>query len=475
MRSGSDRKLLEIARRFVLRTKNWPGLKNIYQGGYDLGLSLATSGLKSHRDVLAVLLRRGREGRNWVPGLSDYDLTILTDPIEPSQMMRFLEETWAKYKRMKRVLPQLGETEIMNTDEFADFLTFGPMPSGALKYREPLFVRPGATQVDNLQQTFRHSGEREVILDALSRYVWFFFPAWLHHASDTSHLTRRRAEHLLGSIVKRLQHLGVSSEMQDHEHFDSDILKAFDDLSRVCTRITASTEEVEAAFDPGIWKNVEDALPSVKEFASAAVREAKVEQCSVILWISYMSTDKMNLAFVIPDETPRNRLWKLVTTLGALHRKTNGLWKTFFTNGNLQPYFPSIPWPVVVSRSMWKCWRELAPFVGAAVGANGRTLMGPDDASHGMPSMAALRRGTEIQYAAILPLKNNWRPLPGPATPQLYEAMINQLEGYASVASGAILMSPTPHRFESTLAGYRAVCQQLEVVRKTLTTYSVVP
>ena len=87
---GTDWSFVEIARRFVLKTNNWPGLRGLYHQGYELGLSFTTSRLKSLPDILAVLLRVGEDGRTWVPGLSDYDLTLLTERFDAPRTIRFL-------------------------------------------------------------------------------------------------------------------------------------------------------------------------------------------------------------------------------------------------------------------------------------------------------------------------------------------------------------------------------------------------
>ena len=118
---------------------------------------------------------------------------------------------------------------------------------------------------------------------------------------------------------------------------------------------------------------------------------------------------------------------------------------------------------------MWNCWRELSPFNGVAVAANGRVLMGPEDALHRVPSRVALRRGAEVQYAALLPLKNNWRPLRGSGTANLYEAMVNYVKGYASATSSQVLTSPETHGFKSAQDGYHGVCEELQALRERLT------
>jgi hypothetical protein len=459
-----------IARSVVLSTNDWPVLKSLYLEAYELGLSFTTSRLKSLPDALAVLLRVGADGRAWVPGLSDYDLTLLTERADPVRMTHILEEVWERYRRIKKRVPQLGEMEVMNVEEYSDFLSFGPMPSASLKRATPLFIRPGSIHLDRvLLQSPRASQEQEFLLDALSRYIRFFFPAWLHHAARISHVARRRADHLLANVWKRLQHLGLPADTPHRGSFADRTLQLVRELSRVCSRINAGANDVPAVVCPGSWAAAEGAIPFIKAFASDALRQAPVRDCSVILWTSYMSTDTLSLVFVIPDETPDHELWQLVATLGTSHRNTEGLWKSVFTNGELQAHFPSLPYPVVMSRSMWKCWCELSPFDGAAIAANGRTVIGSDETLRVVPSTAALKRGAEVQYAALLPLKNNWRPLRGSGSPRLYASMVNYVKGYASAMSGQVLTSPTRHTFKSTQDGYQAVSEELDVLRQRLT------
>lgn len=460
---------VDVARRLVLRTNDWPGLGRLYQGAYELGLTVTASRLKSVPGVLAVMVRVGEDGRAWVPGLSDYDLTVLTERLDAARMMRFLDELWGRYRRIKRSIPQLGETEVMTVDEYRDFLAFGPLPLSSLKRADPLFVRTGTPELERvLEQEPRAPRERELLLDALSRYIWFLVPAWLHHASAPSGLSGRRAEHLLGNVVKRLDYHGSPAETRDTPSLPEGILRVFGDLTRACRGIAVPGDEA-AALGPGPGEALDNAIPLVEAFASEALRRTRVPDCSVCLWISYMSGDKLNLAFVIPDDTPGDTVWQLMATLGAMYRNTPDLWTSAFTNGELQRHFPCVPYPLVVSRSMWTCWRELSPFDGVAIAASSRTLMGPEDTARGIPSMASLKRGVEVKYAALLPLRNNWRPLRGSGSPALYAAMLNHVKGYASALSGRVLTSPTTYGFTSTQAGYEAVSGEMSVLRRRLT------
>ncbi|MGH7336592.1 MAG: hypothetical protein ACREI7_03355, partial [Myxococcota bacterium] len=124
--------------------------------------------------------------------------------------------------------------------------------------------------------------------------------------------------------------------------------------------------------------------------------------------------------------------------------------------------------PVVASESMWRCWRELSPFDGAAVAARGRTIAGDTDRRDAAPSRAALRRGAEVQYAALLALKNNWRLSRGRPPGESYALFVNHALGYASAATGQVRTVPAALEFASTEDGYLAADEALKVLRASL-------
>lgn len=461
--------LVDLARGAVVRTNQWPGLKTLYGQAYELGLAFTVNRFKSVPGILAIMLRAAEGGRAWVPGLSDYDLTVLVRRHDGPPMIGFLDQLWHRYRSIKRSVPQLGEMEVMDVHEYGDFLAFGPTSTASLKRAYPLFVRSDNGDVERvLQQVPRSSQQREFLLDALSRYTRFTFPAWLDDASSSTGVTRRRAEHLLSNIAKRLARLGVPAEATATGTVADRMLQVVRHLSRACGLIERRDGEPGTIADPCAPLIADDAVLPLQVFCEKALRQARVHRCSAIAWISYMSVDRLNLAFVMPDDAPEDELRRLLVTLGALHRTVEVLSKRVSLNDELQLYFPSLACPVVVSESMWRCWRELSPFDGVAIAATGRTLMGASSRQTA-PSRTALMRGAEVQYAALLPLKNNWRPLHGPGTPRLYAAMVNHVKGYASATTGRVLAVPAALEFTSTQEGYLAAVEELRMLRACLT------
>lgn len=460
---------VDLAQRIVLGTSHWPGLREAYHGAYELGLSFTASRLRSVPGVLAVMLRAGDDGRTWCPGLSDYDLTVLTRSSDATDMLRFLDRLWRRYRSVKTTVPQLGEMEVMSLDEYEDFLSFGPMPTASLKRAYPLFTEAENTDVDRvLRREPRPARVEEITSDALSRYVRFAFPAWLQYARSDTNVTRRRAEHLLENVGKRLRRLGVSADRTTTGTIAGRMLRIFHELSQVCARLPIGGGKAGTVMGSDASAVTGPATALLARLCSEALRQARISDCSVIAWTSYMTGCRPSLVFVVPDDVADNALETLLRSLGAVHRALESSWTSASDWPELQLLFPSLACPVVVSRSMWSCWRELFPFEGAAIAASGRTVAGPTE-EHVVPSMAALRRGAEVQYAALLPLKNNWRPLGGVGSPRVYAAMVNHVKGYASATSGTVLTAPAAYEFASVQEGYVAVSEQLNVLRARLT------
>ena len=78
----------------------------------------------------------------------------------------------------------------------------------------------------------------------------------------------------------------------------------------------------------------------IREFCSEALRKTNIRDCSVILWISYMTADKLSLAFVIPDDTPRHERWKLVAVLGSVASRYRESVEDVFHQWRIAVLFP---------------------------------------------------------------------------------------------------------------------------------------
>jgi glycosyltransferase involved in cell wall biosynthesis len=440
--------VVEKARRVVVRTNQWPGLKSLYGQAYHLGLTFTVNRLSSVPGVLAVMLRCNDDGPGWVPGLSDYDITVLTGRQDGPGSIQFLDQLWARYRSIKRTVPQLGELQVMDVEEYRDFLDFGPMPTSSLKHAQPLFVKAGNSEIDRvLQHEARRPEQREFLLDALSRYARFAFPAWLDTADGDS-VRRHRTEHLLGNVSKRLARLGIRVDTARNGTLADRMVLTFEALSRACGMVNPGGG-TGTLISPHPSSITDGAFQSIKDFCETAVHQSGVRECSAVTWMPYMSVNPLNLALIVPDDIPHDELRRLLITLRTLHRTT-------------------LPLPILASDAMWSCWRELSPFDGVAVAASGQTVIGATRHPHPGPSPASLRRGAEVEYASLLPLKNNWRLSEGQPSGGSYATLVKHVKGCASALTERVLTSPPELEYTSIDEGYPAAVEALRALRTSL-------
>ncbi|MBI1357926.1 MAG: hypothetical protein GC160_26610 [Acidobacteria bacterium] len=92
-------------RRLILVTSRQP-LLGLYRGLYRAAAVAAARFVGRDPGVLSVYVRRGLAKGETVPGISDIDLAVITDPSDPGANDRAL----ARYQRAKRLLPLLDES-----------------------------------------------------------------------------------------------------------------------------------------------------------------------------------------------------------------------------------------------------------------------------------------------------------------------------------------------------------------------------
>jgi hypothetical protein len=459
---------VNVAQHLVVGTSHWPILRNLYVGAYDLGLAFVARRFTSLPGIQAVMIREAKD-RRWQPGWSDYDLTMILERGDVPLTLRRLDDVWRRYRQLKRQIPPLGELEIMHAGDYRDFLAFGPMETGSIKRARPIVVKSTPDVEEVLHAAPRAPLDREFLVDALARYARFFFPAWLSAIGGSTAFAGKRATHLLENVRARLR---AVTGLDPPEHVGANLDARATDLFHALTMICARWDlhDLEGGVDVRHRADGSAAsLPAIASTCSAVIRLANVERCAVIAWTPYMSTRRIDIAFVVPDDTPPESIARLVTSLAAARAALDRTLATAaLEESDLQSYQPALRHPVVMSASMWRCWLVLSPFLGAAVAASGRVVAGSELCDAPRPSKAAFRRGAEVFLASLLPLKNNWRPLRGPLTPRIYAALADQARGCFSAISGDVVTSPAPCVISSDAEGYRAVVHAQAALRDAL-------
>jgi predicted nucleotidyltransferase len=115
----------DIIRTAVVKTNlHWP-FSTLNRMPYYLAIKALTRSCKRFPEIKSVYLRHGLTEDNWVPALSDIDLTIITDSrLSIEEEFSFLSSFWKNYDRMKKLFPMLGEVEILNDEHIGSWTKF---------------------------------------------------------------------------------------------------------------------------------------------------------------------------------------------------------------------------------------------------------------------------------------------------------------------------------------------------------------
>ena len=130
-------------RELVLRTNGYRPFRTCYGAIYRAAAAcFVRYVVRNRRVVRSVYIRQSRNAPEWIPGLSDIDLTVILDAgLSPEEEYRALEEFWAAHRRLKTLFPMFGEVEILNQHEFGGWLAGTSYHSGprawTLVYGEP--------------------------------------------------------------------------------------------------------------------------------------------------------------------------------------------------------------------------------------------------------------------------------------------------------------------------------------------------
>ena len=63
--------------------------------------------------------------KNWVPAVSDIDLTVIIDgSLTELQEYNFLKSFWKKFERLKKIFPMIGEVDILNENQIDSWTKF---------------------------------------------------------------------------------------------------------------------------------------------------------------------------------------------------------------------------------------------------------------------------------------------------------------------------------------------------------------
>jgi len=118
-------KVRDPIRVLVLKSNTFWPLYCLNKVPYELAIQVFIRAFKRFPEIKSIYLRHGMTESNWVPGLSDIDLTLIVDSnLTVEKEFFFLKCLWEKYERIRKFFPMLGEVDILNEKHIRTWTKF---------------------------------------------------------------------------------------------------------------------------------------------------------------------------------------------------------------------------------------------------------------------------------------------------------------------------------------------------------------
>jgi hypothetical protein len=379
-RRSPTARIHDVARRFVLATRTYPWLGGLYSRLYQGAFALAVRWLAADRDIEALLLRTGRVPRDWKPGLSDFDFTVLMREMDTTTRLAFLGRFWKRYPRIRRLVPMVTEVDVLSSREFsaAGQRAVGPMTSA----KQYIVVAGNYTGGRSLAN--RGVGETDRFRDALLRYEYFTWPLAARGELDSP-----QARHCL----EKLQLLCApgTAEVTSFANTFQLLAKHFQSCPAV------GGERLQPGTLAGMRQHISK-VPVRGQDLPDGMRTVVWEPCG--------HTGRLSLALLVRDDLGLDGVEQARLLAGRIQACLTGAGQMPLENDPLQFGYGS-PVVLLVSESMWRGRGDLFPLDAAAVAMNGNWWPAGSSTTP-FPSRNALAAYAALQYGVWLSSRNDW-------------------------------------------------------------------
>jgi hypothetical protein len=111
--------LRDFVRLTVAKTNPYWPFSTLNKIPYSLAIKAFLRMAKKFPEIKSVYLRHGLLTKDWVPAISDVDLTVIMESeLKVEQEFAFLTSFWSQFKALKSVFPMLGEIDILDHKQF---------------------------------------------------------------------------------------------------------------------------------------------------------------------------------------------------------------------------------------------------------------------------------------------------------------------------------------------------------------------
>ena len=202
-------KIRDIVRTAVIKTNPYWPFSSLNKVPYYVAIKAFVQLCKRFRGIKSIYLRHGLVQGDWIPAISDIDLTVIIDSnLRVEQEFLFLRSFWQGYRGIKKLFPMIGEVEILNDEQLGTWTKFGARA----------YEAPGWRLVYGAEES--RSGYIPVPVKLTRDYLNYALWIYLRYFMEFF-VSRKESPYLVSQDLKRLR---------------SKILRCLDSRNRAVTR-----------------------------------------------------------------------------------------------------------------------------------------------------------------------------------------------------------------------------------------------
>jgi hypothetical protein len=269
-----------------------------------------------------------------------------------------------------------------------------------------------AAAVDHANRVSARSGPA---CNALVRYNYFALPLLFDPAAHGKMVNRRLLHHVLSKIDE------VCGAGTCADGFEGTVHR----LTAFCRGYERPQRGPMASVRIAGAEATPSEIRTLVERCFSAFDRVDGHTVTTRIWSPCAGDGRLSVAVIVDDTMPRDVVARVLEhtrhQYGTLEPRV-----TRWLTGDPVQFGSDRGYPLLLSRSMWRCWLDLFPLEAAAIGA---------------PSVpvSSLRRYSALQYGVWLINRNDWVKEPHPRRERLFAGMIRLAETLtAALRTGTI-------------------------------------
>ncbi len=275
--------LRDAIRTAVIATNPYWPFSTVNKYPYYLGIRALIGLCARYPQIKSVYLRSGLVERDWVPGLSDIDFTIVTDSkLSVGEESFFLRSFWRSFARLKTIFPMFGEIDILDDLNIGSWIHFGLPGYTARSWK--LLYGIETVKLNYVLETNRFF--LDCINYALNYMYWYcrgHFEQQFFAQEETSYLLAQDLRRLASKIFRCLGHINP-------QHLDDSARESRgDNQDELCAGVIKAMEQETARINPAEQSGNanSDDTSWVAGFAAEYHDPIKSETIDVSFWASW--------------------------------------------------------------------------------------------------------------------------------------------------------------------------------------------